>query len=99
VLAYRKDQILGELTGEFVPLGSNYDCWSIDFLRPDLDCAVAQLHTKRMGNWVRFVTHSSKPNAELRVMKITGLWRIMLVAVQDIYHGLKITADMRGRFS
>ncbi|KAK3290593.1 uncharacterized protein B0H64DRAFT_411636 [Chaetomium fimeti] len=34
VLAYRKDQVLGELTGEFVPLGSNHDCWSIDFLRP-----------------------------------------------------------------
>jgi hypothetical protein len=99
VLAYRKGQILGELTGEFVPLGSYHECWSIDFLRPDLDRAVAQLYTKRMGNWVRFVRHSSKPNAELRVMKITGMWRIMLVAVQDIYHDLKITANLWESFS
>ena len=90
---YRKDQILGELLGEFVPLDTFNDGWAMEFRRPDLsDEPVAQIYSKKMGNWVRKVNHSCDPSAEFKVMKISGTWRQMIVAVRDISHDEEITA-------
>jgi hypothetical protein len=85
--------ILGELVGELVPLGSSAPGWSMVLCRPDLeDEAVAEIYPARMGNWVRKVKHSTNPSAEFKTMKITGRWRLMLVAVRDINDGEEITA-------
>ncbi|CZT53511.1 uncharacterized protein RSE6_15126 [Rhynchosporium secalis] len=90
---YRKDQILGELLGEFVPLDTFNDGWAMEFRRPDLgDEPIAQIYSKKMGNWVRKVNHSCDSSAEFRVMKISELWRQMIVAVRDILHDEEITA-------
>jgi hypothetical protein len=90
---YRKGQILGELLGEFVPLDTFNDGWSIEFRRPDLgDEPIAQIYSKNMGNWVRKVNHSCDPSAEFKVMEISEMWRQMIVAVRDISHDEEITA-------
>jgi hypothetical protein len=84
-MTYHKGQILGELVGEFAPLDTYNNGWPMEFARPDLDDApVGQIYPREIGNWVRKVNHSCRPSAEFRVMKISGSWRQMLVAIQDI---------------
>ncbi|KAE8440659.1 hypothetical protein EG329_006838 [Mollisiaceae sp. DMI_Dod_QoI] len=91
---YRKDQILGELLGEVVPLGTCHNGWPIEFRRADLgDEPIAQIYPREMGNWVRKVDHSCAPSAEFRVMKISGWWRQMIVTIQDIPLNGEISAS------
>ncbi|KAB5526451.1 hypothetical protein GE09DRAFT_1151508 [Coniochaeta sp. 2T2.1] len=96
-IVYLKGQILGELLGELVPLDSCHDGRGIELCRPDFsgEPPIAQINTKNMGNWVRKVNHSCPPaaSAEFRVMKISGFWREMLVAITDIPHNGEITAN------
>ncbi|KAL2144450.1 hypothetical protein VTI28DRAFT_9098 [Corynascus sepedonium] len=90
---HKANDILGELVGELVPLGSCASHWTMPLRRPDLeDETVAEIYPGRMGNWVRKVTHSTDPSATFRVMKISGRWRQMLVAVRAIEDGEEITA-------
>jgi SET domain len=98
-MTYQKGQILGELVGEFAPLDTYNDGWPIEFRRPDLgDEPVAQIYPKEKGNWVRKVNHSCDPSAEFRVMKISGWWRQMLIAIQDIPHNSEVTVFCGRRF-
>ncbi|PVH72525.1 hypothetical protein DL98DRAFT_520434 [Cadophora sp. DSE1049] len=98
-LTYLKDQILDEFCGEVVPLDTHKDGWPMEFIRPDLnDEPVAQIYPKEQGNWVRKVNMSHEPSAEFRVMKISGWWRQMLVAIRDIPHGSEITASCGRNF-
>jgi hypothetical protein len=54
----------------------------MEFRRPDIaDKPVAQIYPKEKGNWVRKVNHLCDPSAEFCVMKISGWWRQMLVAI------------------
>ena len=68
--------------------------WTMEVRRPDLnDQVVAEIYPQLMGNWVRKVRHNGiTPSAIFRVMKITGKWRVMLVALRDIRDGEEITA-------
>ncbi|KAH8595139.1 hypothetical protein B0O99DRAFT_623296 [Bisporella sp. PMI_857] len=94
-----KGQILEEYRGEVVPLETYHDGWSMEFIRPDLDDEpVAQIYSREMGNWVRKVNHSCRPSAKFCVMKISGLWRQMLIAIQDIPHNGEITASCGRNF-
>ncbi len=96
---YEKGQILGELLGEFVPLDTFNNGWPMEFRRPDLsDEPVAQIYPKEMGNWVRKVNHSCDPSAEFRVMKISKMWRQMIVAIRDVSHNEEITAFCGSNF-
>ncbi|KAM7205646.1 hypothetical protein V8F33_000972 [Rhypophila sp. PSN 637] len=94
--SYKAGNLLGELVGVLVPLGTYSDTteWTILFRRPDLDDnPVAEIYTREMGNWIRKVNHSStQPSCAFRVMKISGKWRQMLVALRDIRDGEEITA-------
>ncbi|KAL2150005.1 hypothetical protein VTH82DRAFT_7681 [Thermothelomyces myriococcoides] len=90
---HKANDILGELVGELVPPGSCPGHWTMPLRRPDLDDeTVAEIYPGRMGNWVRKVTHSTDPSAAFRVMKISGRWRQMLVALRPIGDGEEITA-------
>lgn len=97
---YKSGQLLGELVGELVPPGyfnekGRMDEWTMEFRRPDLRDgeAVAEIWPKETGNWVRKVNHSANsPSAEFRTMKISGRWRVMLVAIRDVRDGEEITA-------
>ncbi|GAB1312117.1 Lysine-specific demethylase 4E [Madurella fahalii] len=92
--SHRANDMLGELVGELVPLGTFGGDWTMELRRPDLDDEpVAAIYPRRMGNWVRKVCHNStNPSAEFKVMKISGRWRQMLVATRDIEDGEEITA-------
>ncbi|KAJ4399361.1 hypothetical protein N0V85_006039 [Neurospora sp. IMI 360204] len=72
---------------------NNYE-WTMEVRRPDLhDQLVAELYPQQMGNWVRKVRHDGvNPSAVFKVMKITGKWRVMLVALRDIRDGEEIRA-------
>ncbi len=86
-------QLLGELIGEVAPIGTFRGQWTVLLRRPDLDdAAVAEIYPKKFGNWVRNVRHNPNPSAEYKVMKLTGRWRIMLVALRNIADGEEITA-------
>jgi len=90
---HKTNDILGELVGELVPVGSCAGDWTMALRRPDLDDEpVADIYPRRMGNWVRKVNHSADPSAMFRVMKISGHWRQMLVAIKNIEDGEEITA-------
>jgi hypothetical protein len=94
-----RGQILGELCGEFAPLDTFHDGWAIEFPRPDLDDEpVAQLYTRNKGNWVRKANHSCCPSAKFQVLKLTGLWRYMLVALEDIPRNGEITVNCGKNF-
>ncbi|KAH7628460.1 hypothetical protein B0T09DRAFT_266814 [Sordaria sp. MPI-SDFR-AT-0083] len=71
----------------------NYE-WTMEVRRPDInDQVVAEIYPQQMGNWVRKVRHDGvNPSAIYNVMKITGKWRVMLVALRDIRDGEEITA-------
>jgi len=100
---YSAGDLLGELLGELVPLGTYQSTadWTIQFRRPDLDDEpVAEIYTKEIGNWIRKVNHcSTQPSAVFEVMKISGKWRQMLRAVRDIKDGEEITAKYGRGFS
>jgi len=107
---YKAGDFLGELVGQIVPIGTCGREWTVEFRRPDLDNEpVAEIYTKVMGNWVRKVRHAAAaaadgtdagPSTELKVVKISGLWRMMLVARREIRDGEEICATGgRGRFS
>lgn len=98
-IVYRQDQILGELLGKLAPLDTHRDGWAMELVRPDFKYEpIAQIYTKDMGNWVRKVNHSCRPSVEFRVMKISGFWRQMLVAITDIRHNGEVTADCGNGF-
>jgi hypothetical protein len=96
---HKANDILGELVGELVPPGSCAGNWTIALRRPDLDdVTVADIYPGRMGNWARKVRHSTDSTAMFRMIKISGLWRQMLVAVRDIGDGEEITAKYGSGF-
>ncbi len=97
-ISYVKDQILGELVGELVPLDTHYNGRAFEVMRPDLGEAVAQIYTGEVGNWGRKVNHSDDPSIAFRVMKISGCWRVMIVAIREIPHDTEITAFCGQRF-
>jgi hypothetical protein len=98
-MTYQKGQILEQLAGEFAPLDTYNNGWPMEFRRPDIaDEPVAQIYAKEKGNWVRKVNHSCNPSAEFCVMKISGCWRQMLIAIQDIPHNSEVTAFCGRRF-
>jgi hypothetical protein len=97
-VAYAKNQILGELLGEIAPLDTFNDDWTMVLTRRDLDEPIAQIWTKEMGNWVGKVNHSCEPSAKFCDMRISGLWRPMLIAIRDIPLGSEITASCGTNF-
>jgi len=71
----------------------------MEFTRPDLgDEPIAQIYPREIGNWVRKVNDSCTPSAEFRVMKISGWWRQMIAAIQDIPYNGEITASCGRNF-
>jgi len=82
-----------------VPLDTFNDGWAMEFRRPDLsDEPIVQIYSKKMGNWVKKVNYSCDPLAEFKVMKISGMWRQMIVAIRNILHDKEIIAFCETNF-
>ena len=91
---YRKGQFIDQLLGEFAPLETHHDGWATEFCRPDLDNEpVALIYSRDQGNYIRKVNHSCNPSAKFCEEKISGRWRLVLIAIEDIPHNSEITID------
>ncbi|TPX14842.1 uncharacterized protein E0L32_004951 [Thyridium curvatum] len=93
--AYRKDDIIGYLNGEILPVGTRADVWTLDFARPDIqgEPFVCKIHCGRRGNSFRLLNHSCQPNAVLTQKRVSGRYRTSVVALGDIPDGAEITVS------
>ncbi|KAJ9137751.1 hypothetical protein NKR23_g9011 [Pleurostoma richardsiae] len=80
-IAYKEGDLIGQLTGELVPLDSDDDTWTTDFARTDLDEAAAVCKIQ--------------PLAILRKRRVSGKWVMTIEAKVDIYDGAEITISYR----
>lgn len=103
---FEKGEILGELTGELVPAGmfsgggsGVVSEWTWEVRRPDVrgkegegaGSIVAEIWPRERGNWVRLVPHDeSNPCTEFKLKKLTGKWRVCLIAMRRIGDGEEI---------
>ncbi|KAF2651036.1 SET domain-containing protein [Lophiostoma macrostomum CBS 122681] len=95
-VAFRKNAIIGELTGELVPLDTYADGLVMNIHRPDVAGypPICQLYCRNNSNWVRLVNHSCKPNAVFKSMVINGRVHMMLSALDHhILDGEEVTAS------
>jgi len=91
---HKKGEILGELLGELVPVGSHPNEWTFELRRPDMqNDIVAEIYTGRRGNWARKVNHSLEPTARFKVAKMSGRWRVLLELLKSLEDGEEITAE------
>ena len=94
---HKQNEVLGELLGDLIAIGSRPNDWTFEVRRPDLNNAlVAEIYPGRAGNWVRKVKHSETPTAVFRVEKIAGRWRVLLRTLHEVGDGEEVTA-MYGR--
>lgn len=93
-VAYKKDEVIGQLAGEIAPHDTYNDHWTVDLVRPDLeDAPVCQIHCAQVGNIFRLVNHSCEPLAHFTEKRASGRWIMAIVAKQDIYDGSEITVS------
>ncbi|KAF2175329.1 hypothetical protein K469DRAFT_684017 [Zopfia rhizophila CBS 207.26] len=99
-LTFRKDEYIGELTGELVPPETYNNGMALDFHRPDIidEPVVCQVYCEKKGNWVRLVNHSCKPCARFVIKVVSGKARVMLQAIRDIWDGEEVTANYGRNF-
>lgn len=86
---YEANLFLGELTGEIAPLKTYNDGWAATIC--DDERPLCQVYSLYMGNWVRKVNSSCKPNARLVCLPISGKIRVMLQTTEAIEGGREIT--------
>ena len=93
-LAYQKGDLIGQITGELVPLGWQHDGWTLEVVRADIseEPAVCQIHSATVGNPFRLMNHDCEPSARFRGMRVSGRYRAMVEARGDIRDGEEITA-------
>ena len=90
--AYAKDELIGFLTGKLAPVGTFQDGWVLDVVREDLnEETVCQVHCANVGNYLRLLNHSCKPSARFSFRKVSGKYRVMVLASRDIYDGEEVT--------
>jgi hypothetical protein len=96
-IAYKKGDIIGQYTGELVPLGTKRDGWALDMWRIGRDFPfedpVCQIYAKDRGNFTRLLNHHCIPNARCQPRAVSGRCRLMIEAKEDIRHGEEITID------
>lgn len=88
--------LIGEYTGQLVEakkraLASKFHCvryttWDIGKKRYVLDA-------EKMGNFTRFINHSSQPNAGLQSVYWRGIPKMIFVALKEIAEGTQLTFD------
>jgi hypothetical protein len=93
-IVYRKGVIIDFITGVLTPpdMYHNGQCIQVD--RSDIlgEPTVAQINCAERGNLIRLVNQSCDPAARFEGMRVSGKFRIALVAERDIYDGEEITA-------
>ena len=92
-IAYSKGTIIAFLTGTLAPPNTydNGQCIQVD--RGDIlgEPTVAQINCAESGNISRLFNHSCEPSARFKGMRVSGKFRIAIVAEENIYDGEEIT--------
>ncbi|KAK5215442.1 hypothetical protein LTR72_011503 [Exophiala xenobiotica] len=92
-IAYSKGTIIAFLTGALAPPDTydNGQCIQVD--RGDIpgEPTVAQINCAESGNISRLFNHSCDPLARFKGMRVSGKFRIAIVAEENIYDGEEIT--------
>ncbi|KAK5188867.1 hypothetical protein LTR92_011116, partial [Exophiala xenobiotica] len=92
-IAYSKGTIIAFLTGTLAPPNTydNGQCIQVD--RGDIigEPTVAQINCAESGNISRLFNHSCEPSARFKGMRVSGKFRIAIVAEHNIYDGEEIT--------
>lgn len=94
-IAFRANEWIGELVGEIFPLTKamgNTMFWELS--DPETGAPTCRVNSHKKGNWVRLVNHSCKPTARFKTVIVGGRVRLLLVAAEDIFHSVEITADL-----
>jgi JmjC domain, hydroxylase/SET domain len=96
-IAYKKGDIIGQYTGELVPLGTKCDGWALELWRTGanfpFESSLCQIYAKERGNCFRLLNHHCNPNAICRPRAVSGRCRLMIEAKEDIRDGKEITID------
>lgn len=97
-VAFKRHDILGELTGELEPPGTfnmASRCEMVfDVEREDLAATgvVCQIYSGNQGNWTRKVKHFCRdPSAYFEGRLLSGKYRILLRAMRDLVNGEEVT--------
>ncbi|KAK5280969.1 hypothetical protein LTR11_011825 [Exophiala xenobiotica] len=92
-IAYSEGTIIAFLTGTLAPPNTydNGQCIQVD--RGDIlgEPTVAQINCAESGNISRLFNHSCDPLARFKGMRVSGKFRIAIVAEENIYDGEEIT--------
>ncbi|KAK5224213.1 hypothetical protein LTR47_009970, partial [Exophiala xenobiotica] len=92
-IAYSKGTIIAFLTGALAPPDTydNGQCIQVD--RGDIlgEPTVAQINCAESGNISRLFNHSCDPSARFKGMRVSGKFRIAIVAEENIYDAEEIT--------
>jgi hypothetical protein len=93
--------VLGEVVGELEPFDffekagdrpwKDTREWEIRLDDGDTSEPLCIINTKRMGNWARYLNHSCQPVATFDIQKISGAWRMMVIALEKIGVGTEVT--------
>jgi hypothetical protein len=95
-VAYEEGQRIGEIVGRIVAPDRHADGYGLYLIRSDIhgEPIVGQIYTKEEGNILRFVNHRCwNPSATCRGMKISGKYRMVVVAKRKISAGEEITIN------
>jgi hypothetical protein len=92
-VAYKKGTIIDFIKGELAPPNTYRDGKCIAIVRCDLpfEPEVAQINCNTIGNVFRLMNGDCAPSAKFKGMRVTGKFRIAIIANQDIRDGEEIT--------
>ncbi|KAK5562489.1 hypothetical protein LTR43_011904 [Exophiala xenobiotica] len=92
-IAYSKGTIIAFLTGKLAPPDTYDNGQCIQVVRGDIlgEPTVAQINCAESGNISRLFNHSCDPLARFKGMRVSGKFRIAIVAEENIYDGQEIT--------
>ncbi|TKY61705.1 Histone-lysine N-methyltransferase EZ3 [Spatholobus suberectus] len=95
----KKNVCLGEYTGELIThkeaekCGKLYDCINTSFLFNLNDQASWVIDAYQLGDKLKFVNHSSKPNCYTKVMLVGGDHQVDIFAKENIKAGVELFYD------
>uniref|UniRef100_A0A8H7NQ77 SET domain-containing protein n=1 Tax=Bionectria ochroleuca TaxID=29856 RepID=A0A8H7NQ77_BIOOC len=101
-LAYRKGEIIGQLTGRLVPRDSHpyNSLWIVEMRRFDLegDPIVCQIDVGGSASTFRNLNHSCRSSARFIPRRASGRWIMAVEATRDVRHGEQITINFGKAF-
>ncbi|KAK5203012.1 hypothetical protein LTR41_011236 [Exophiala xenobiotica] len=92
-IAYTKGTIIAFITGTLAPPDTYHNGQCIQVDRSDIpgEPTVGQINCVESGNISRLFNHSCDPSARFKGMRVSGKFRIAIVAEENIYDAEEIT--------